>query len=130
MSNIMDKKQISPPQKKYEVYEKLNEICSPMFGQLYHVDLLYITTYLFRICKIKDMLTRNDKRSKYSLFSHLDQHKVIIIPIILKKEAQDALLDSVYKERCLCRGQKPFPGGPKPTRNQTQPIQITQQNET
>ena len=97
--------------KKYEVYDKLNEICSPIFGQLYHIDLLYITTYIFRICKIKDMLTRNDKRSKYSLLAHLEQLKKQILPVISQKDAQTALLDSVYKERCLCRGQKPFPGG-------------------
>ena len=106
----MEKKNGLKMVRKYYVYDKLNEICSPVFGQLYHIDLLYITSYIFRICKINDMLTRNDKRSKYSLLTHLDQHKNKIIPVLSKIEAQTALMDSVYKERCFWRGQKPFPG--------------------
>ena len=116
--------------RKYEVYDKLNEICSPIFGQLYHIDLLYITTYIFRICKIKDMLTRNDKRSKYALLAHLEQLKKNILPIISQKEMQTALLDSVYKERCLCRGQKPFPGAfTKSNKNKNHDTKDEQNNE-
>ena len=98
------------PNKKYYVFEKINEICSPTFGRIYHIDLLYVTTYLFRICKINDLLTRNDKRSKFSLFAHLEQHKNQILSKLNDVEIQKKLLDSILKERCVCRGQKPCPG--------------------
>lgn len=99
-----------PPNRKYSVFEKINEICSPVFGRIYHIDLLYVTTYLFRICKINDLLTRNDKRSKFSLFAHLEQHKKQILSKLNDPEIQERLLDSILKERCICRGQKPCPG--------------------
>ena len=113
-----------PSNRRYSVFERINEICSPTFGRIYHIDLLYVTTYLFRICKINDLLTRNDKRSKFSLLSHLEQHRKQILSKLNDPVIQERLLDSILKERCICRGQKPCPGTTLP-----EIIKIKEENE-
>ncbi|EAY05281.1 hypothetical protein TVAG_020270 [Trichomonas vaginalis G3] len=103
---------MKPAYQRFYVTERIQEICRDTLGTLYNVDLAYVTQYIFRICKITDMISREDKRNKIALQSHLEKYRKEIIPNLNDPEFQQAIINAIIKARIFSRGAHPNPEDP------------------
>lgn len=85
--------------KRFYVTERIQEICSESLGQLYNIDLVAAASYIFRVCKIEEMLTRDDKRNKTNLQIHLEKFRKQIIPVLNDLEVQQSIINAIVKAR-------------------------------